>query len=198
MTLYSQHIFSRMLFIFLPFLVISAGCKKNDNESGSEITYTDLNPDIFIGTNGIPEQGQWELDLNNDSKKDFLFFAGVVMPNPGVAIGEVREVYIHDSNSVLGTDPSCAKRLLENGRIIPDTCFVYHDKFIFLYSVAGPYFWEVEPDTCKYLGLSILKDNKRYYGWIELDWNVSLKFIRIRSYAIQKYPDSLICAGQTR
>jgi len=121
-----------------------------------------------------------------------------MMHNPGVVIGKVREVYIHDSNSGLGTDPSYAKRLLENGGIIPDTCFVHHDKFIFLYSVANPYFREVEPDTCKYLGLSILKDNNRYYGWIELDWKESLKFIRIRSYAIQKYPDSLICAGQTR
>jgi len=177
-------------------LFLLLGCKKSENTNikiaENDIIYTEVNPQILIGYDTVVQHNEWYFDLNHDSLNDFLFAAtySYLWPDTIHPLGRYFVLWPSinnwDSNFIYGI----YLRLLEKDYIISDTC-TPHTEFMFEgFSSA------CKSDTCKYIGLSFIKNKKKYYGWIKLDWNATNQVVTVRSFAVRKSPGIPIRTGQ--
>jgi len=172
------------------------GCKKTDNDNiriaESDIIYTEVNPNIKIGYDTTTQKSWLHVDLNHDSINDFVISAGYayVYPDTIHPLGRYfvlgPSINNWDSNFVYGI----YLKLLKKDYIISDS-LTPHNEFMF-----EGFSSTCMSDTCGYIGLSLIKNKKKYYGWIELDWNTTNQVVTVRSFAVRKSPGILIRTGQ--
>jgi hypothetical protein len=223
--------YSGMIILFISILIFSSGCVKqttppNSNPTkpttptspaGSNIIYTDVNPDSSI----LLATDSFNLDLNNDGVTDFEFnkqlsssecrspeqptftfhiHLSVTPANAGSAIMTNTSNLLAlalDSSTPIGPDSlwaTTSEVLLEGGAISNCTNVSGH---------AG--YWIDVSD--KYIGLKFIKDNNTYYGWARLSSTYSVVSpsiliiggeLILKDYAYNNVPNQPILAGQTK
>ncbi len=77
-----------------------------------------------------------------------------------------------------------------------DSSFLWREYVRFYHQVPFQVYYFCESDTSGYLGLMVLKNNRKYYGWVLVDWNRTTLRLKVKSYAIRKDPDLAIKAGE--
>jgi hypothetical protein len=219
--------------LFISILIFSGSCVKQStppnsnptkptpptNPTGSQIIYTDVNPDSSI----LITTDSFNLDLNNDGIPDFEFRRSLFSSEcRSRAEGAKLGIYIHlsvtpvsqsdaimtsaqnvalalnvDSAATIGPDSlwaTTAEVLLEGAEMSDCNSIIGH---------AG-YWLNVSE---KYLGLKFTAGNNTYYGWARLSSTYSLGSVSylivggqliLKDYAYNTIPNQPILAGQTK
>ena len=177
-------------------LFLLIGCKKSNDTSTvqpvvpNDILYTPLNPNVFIGYDSSSQKTLWDVDINHDSINDFAFYPFYFYLDPDTVhpIGRLFYIHSYGSNTIYGGN----FKFLNKDDTISNNCTWRPD--FELYEPHAPD--QCPSDTCKYLGLKIIKNTDYYFGWIELDFDLKNLVVRVRSYAVQQKPGISIKAGQ--
>lgn len=209
-----------MTVIIISILIFSSGCVKQTappdsnptkptpptSPTGSNIIYTDVNPDLVIGDSLI-------LDLNNDGVADFLFTKKVWIKTCSDNLlglySRLTESEIEPTNSnAIMANGTYAMALDSSALIISDSSWSTTWE-ILVYGVisgrcaSGAAGWLNISD--KYLGLKFIKNNNTYYGWARLSSSYLFNADKIvvgemilKDYAYNSIPGQPILAGQTK
>ena len=183
--------------IIIIVLLVFIGCsKKDDNKEYNDILYTEVSPVKIIGFDNLPEHKGWFCDLNKDSVNDFLIGQGYWYSD-GDPVPFAKSLSIHyvnwDSNFIYEN----RKGFLEKDEIISGSSVPWIDEGLILLIEYDPqYYYSMSSVTDKYFGLSVIKSRKKYFGWLNFDWDSTNRLLTVKGYAVQKIPNISIRAGQ--
>lgn len=163
----------------------------------SLIIYTDIEPD-FTGENLTDI---YELDLNNDQVVDFTLSSSIYDDWGwfGIASNPIA------GNSILSVSPWYSYPIpLDNGQKIFNLEGYTNGESYVTWGIftIGDCFsgesscfidWKAKGD--KYLGLRLIINGKKHYGWARLSITSATQWV-IRDYAYNSIPNSAILAGQ--
>lgn len=190
----------------------AAGAVAGVTAANGQVSYTDIDPDITINSNG---QGV-NLDIDNDATPDYVVAvfdtAGVTGTVSGIAYtftygGGVLQP--QNSNSWLGFNSSSdtvATVLNANDNISSagsvwsnagSAYLEFQATYTFpAYAFGGTFgggAWGGVTD--KYAGLKFSTGGSTYYGWVRMDVSADGKSITIKDFAYETTPDAAILAG---
>jgi hypothetical protein len=175
------------------------------HNSGAEVIYTDLEPDIALNNDGQI----YDLDLNNDGIDDFTFvftttnffyftyygganfyfFNGMfALPGEGNAIaaftassGAYAYPYVIDEGIDIG--PATGNFLSDSAQTLVYHFYAIIQSFYYfpIYAAGNWVFGE----TKKFIGLRINNTDSIHYGWARLDVAPNNRSLTIRDYAYE-------------
>jgi len=187
----------KKLFTFLAFITFILSCDKKDDKyeylpfitagqvDGTGINYTDIVPDEELIKNYGYGDTTKNLDLNNDDIDDFqlthYFFASMQSQHD-----ESLKITAFGMNSVctILSENKLAYPLKYMDTISADINWA--DSTVILYSVSSHWsmstgwndivtgYW-YDNDSI-YIGVSIIKDNKQLFGWIDMKRNILCQY----------------------
>lgn len=179
---------------------LSAGALIAATGAHSQITYTDINPDITVSGSG-----SYDLDLNNDLTIDFSINVSSYASNYySYSYGSAQISVNGLGNNDVMNDSSYYAYALSSGSGIGNGTGVWQNGGAMLYSFFfnssytsfNSSYGNWIGATDKYLGLRVEVGGQTYYGWARLDIVNNSEFV-IKDYAIQNNPGLSIDAGQT-
>jgi hypothetical protein len=190
-------------------LLLLAACRKDDTSIPGkpspgpvplpEMLYTDLK------NKEMKHQQPQFVDLDNDGSKDIGFGTWYI----GDPLEKEDEVlffagsYVH-SNLLLGENNNSP--IFKQGDTIPVSNKGGYDWYqVGQVEMArknigeqGPPYWELDwrQVSHKYLAIQVMRDNKRYNGWIEVSFNTAGEKLILHKAAISKEAEKDIIAGK--
>jgi len=221
--------FNKLIILF--FLIFAISCQKRIIQNpgktivttGSNIIYTDVNPDSVILKLSTDS---FNLDLNNDGITDFVFNRSYItwIAKCGRSGFQMSATHIalslkpaSGSNSIMtsGSGIAQAQALDSSTAITPDSLWsttsqdllqgtITPTTLCILPAIGG--YWLNVSD--KYLGLKFIINNITHYGWARLSSSYSVSTtssgsliigqLILKDYAYNIIPNQPILAGQTK
>ena len=160
------------------------------NLSG-QIVYTNVDPDIVVSATDQDPSKQFDLDINKDGTIDFqirhnkwdvMFQAEIYTARTG----EGSEVLSNGNNAALALSNMDAISSAQSNWVSSPS------SALFMNFNGASFVGQGD----KYIGLKIIINNKKYYGWVRIEIPSDESRIEIKDYAYNKTEGAVINAGQ--